>query len=805
MRLFFLWSRAGISQLNTEVISDPQRVVAAQKAVGLTRQPAAILSCAIAFLAGHCVVHTLTTLPRPALWGSALLLVTAIALRLRYVVLVCFFLGIAWAWSHAAWRLEHDLPIALEGRDIELQGDVVSLPETTQGQVRFVFEIKQAQLGAAERPAFNVRRVELTWYDTTVRPAAGERWQLTARMKRRHGFANPGGFDFERQLFANGINATGYVRESSSNRRLALPTAGSGVLQTRAWIAQGLATALPDSDMLGILQGLAVGDTQRMTHDQWRIFAATGITHLMAISGLHIAMVAGVFAALGGLVARRTLTQQSRWTAHEIHALAGLCGAIIYCLLAGMSVPTQRTFVMLCVYFLTRLSRRVVSAADIFGVAMMAVLLVDPFAVLTPGMWLSFGAVAAIVMVSAGRVGITGKMQEFTRVQAAVTIALLPLVMCSFGQMSLVSPLVNAIAIPFFTLLVVPLVLIATVLLPFSVVVSGWVLAVPDSLLHFAWPALQWTAQLPWALYYFTQASGWALACLVPGVVMTLLPIIWPVRMAGVLLCLPALTATAPVLEQGAFKLTVLDVGQGLAVVVQTTKHTLIYDTGPSFRSGRDAAELVVLPFLHAAGVHVIDRVMVSHGDDDHAGGLASILKLARVNDVVLGPSVKQSPPNSSRCNAGDTWTWDGVNFSLLNPDAATMEFDNDSSCVLHIAGTSVSALLTGDIEKRAEQGMLAAQTLQPVDIVVAPHHGSKTSSSTQLVAALQPRFVVFSTGYRNRWGFPKAEIRDRWRSIGAETADTSQAGAVTFVSTAQGVSEPALFRKIQHRYWWAD
>ncbi len=799
--------------MHTEVISESQQLAAVLPASGHLRKPPAILLCAVAFLAGHCAVHVLPALPHSVFYIPTLIVLIAVALRLRYVVVVCFFLGIVWAWSHAAWRLEHDLPSAFEGRDIELQGEIVSLPEPTQGQVRFVFAVDSAQLDEVERRSFNVRNVELTWYDTTVLPAAGERWRLTARMKRRHGFANPGGFDYERQLFASGVNATGYVRDSSSNVRLASPTAASIVLRTRAWIAQGLAAARPGSDMLGIIQGLAVGDTQRMTHDQWRVFAAAGITHLMAISGLHIAMVAGVFAALCRFIARRTLTQRSRWTARQIHAVGGLSGAIIYCLLAGMSVPTQRTLVMLCVYFLTRLSCRVVSAADIFGIAVIAVLLVDPFAVLTPGMWLSFGAVAAIVMVSAGRVGVSGKVWEFTRLQAAVTIALLPLVMCSFGQMSLVSPFVNAIAIPFFTFLIVPPVLIATLLLPFSSMLSGWVLVIPDSLLHFAWPALQWAAQLPWALYYFTQASGWALACLVPGAFMTLLPIIWPIRLTGVLLCLPALTATAPPIEHGAFKLSVLDVGQGLAVVVQTAQHTLVYDTGPSFRGGRDAAEIVVLPFLRAAGVHDIDRIMISHGDDDHAGGLTSMLKLSRVKDVVLGPSVKQSPPGSTRCKAGDTWNWDGVKFSVLNPDTTMMDFDNDSSCVLQIAGTSTSALLTGDIEARAEQSMLSANRLLPVDIVVAPHHGSKTSSSTPLAAALQPRFVVFSTGYRNRWGFPKPEIEERWRSIGAETSDTSESGAVMFSSPAQGanespaqgVGEPSLFRKIYHRYWWAD
>ncbi len=759
---------------------------------------------AVAGLAGSCAIHLLPALPNVWPWGLVLILSALAAIRWRCVPLLGCCAGIAWTWGNVAACLAHDLPIELQGKDIEIEGTVASLVQATPSAVRFRFQVRQAVGAPTLQRALRNSTVEISWYEASVRPAAGEHWQLWVRLQRRHGFGNEGGFDYERQLFANGVNATGYVRETAGNRRTAAPGWTSLPLRTRAWFAVHLARALPGNAMLGIIQGLAVGDTQLMTRDQWRVLAATGITHLMAISGPHISMVAMFCAWVTGFAVGRVGAKHARFSVVDGRVAGGVIGAVGYSVLAGLSIPSQRTLAMLSVYFLAQLLRRVVNSADLYGLALLFVLLLDPCAPLAPGMWLSFGAVAAILMVMSCRVGREGKLLEFSRVQAAVTIGLLPLLLLNFGNFSLVSPLVNVVAIPFFTLAIVPPVLVGTLLLPVSTAVGTAIVAVPAYLLNAVWPALEWAGSLSWATWYFAQPPLWALLLLSLGTVLVIAPSIWPLRMAGLVLCIPAINWTPEHPRSGEYRVTVLDVGQGLSLVVQTRSHVLLYDTGPAFRSGRDSGELVVLPFLRANALRGIDMVMVSHGDADHAGGLRSILSAARVKDVLLGPSVKLPKQSASRCEAGQHWRWDGVEFSVLNPTPQLRSLDNDSSCVLQIAGIGGSTMLTGDIESRAERELVAAGVLPPTQIVIAPHHGSRTSSSAALVDALRAQYVVFATGYLNHWGFPKEEVVQRWQAAGATPYDTSTSGAIGFEVNASGIKAPVQYRRAHPHYWSA-
>ena len=758
---------------------------------------------ALAALAGSCAIHLLPAVPNVWPWGWVLILTALPAIRWRCIPALGVCAGLAWTWWNVAACLSRDLPIELQGQELEIEGTIASLVQITPTGLRFRFQVHKLNRAQVSQPALRNTTLELSWYDATAHPAAGEHWQLEVRLQRRHGFANEGGFDYERQLFANGVNATGYVRESAGNRRISAPEWTAVALRTRAWFAAHLAQALPDSAMLGIVQGLAVGDTQLMTRDQWRILAATGITHLMAISGPHISMVAMLGAWLMGCAVKRLGAKQARLSVVDGRVAGGITGAVGYSILAGLSIPSQRTLAMLTVYFLAQLLRRVVSSADLYGLALLAVLLLDPGAPLAPGMWLSFGAVAVILLVMSCRAGREGKLLEFSRVQIAVTIGLLPLLLLNFGNFSLVSPLVNAVAIPLFTVAIVPTVLAGTLLLPLSMTWGAALLAVPAYLLSTVWPALEWAGSLSWATWYFAQPPLWTLSLLSLGTVLVIAPSIWPLRMAGFILCIPAINWTPEPPRAGDYRVTVLDVGQGLSVVVQTRAHVLVYDTGPAFRSGRDTGELVVLPFLRANALREIDRVVVSHGDADHAGGLQSILSAGRVKDVLLGPSVKSPRQSASRCEAGQHWRWDGVEFSVLNPSPQLRPFDNDSSCVLRIAGAGGSTVLTGDIESRAERELVAG-ALQPAQIVIAPHHGSRTSSSAALVDALRARYVVFATGYLNHWGFPKPEIVQRWRAAGATPYDTASAGAIAFEVNAAGIKAPTEYRRAHPHYWSA-
>lgn len=765
-----------------------------------------MFASAMALLLGSCGVHALPELPHSALWGLPLGLALLASLVLRWRLLACCLAGIAWAWGHAALQLADDLPAALEGKDVVIAGYVASIPEATAAGPRFVLDV------VPEPRAENLpRRIELTWYDAPSLPAAGELWQLTVRLRRRHGFANPGGFDYEGQLFRERLGATGYVREAGENIRVSLPTWRYPVLRLRAVIAARLAQTLEGNPQLGIVQGLSVGERQNMTPEQWRVFAATGTSHLMAISGLHIAMVAALSAGLGGLAVRLPGMQRRRFTAVDGRAAGGIVGALIYSALAGFGVPAQRTLVMLAIYCGARLARRELRATQGLGLAVIAVLLLDPFAPLSVGAWLSFGAVGAILWLLSGRLRERGarrwlQLKEFLKVQGAVTLGLLPLLVVTFGAVSLVSPLVNLLAIPFFTLLVVPLVLAGSAGVLVLPAVGELLLGVAAWLLELAWPALSASAAFAHSVWYPASSPLWATLLLGLGAVLACAPGFAPTRLAGAMLCLPALFWQPARLHEGEFRLTVLDVGQGLAATLETRSHTLLYDAGPAFQSGRDTGEMVVLPYLRSRGVRRLDAAIVSHGDLDHAGGMPSVLAGMPVKRVLASPSVQLEGMTPEPCVRGLRWQWDGVEFSLLHPGAGSgLHSDNDASCVLHIEGAGGSAVLLGDIERSAEAELVGSDLLEPTGLVVAAHHGSRTSSTPQLVEALAARHVLFAVGYRNRWGFPRPDVVARWQAAGARAHTTAGSGAIFFLVTRAGIQPPELYRQRHRRYWHAD
>lgn len=748
---------------------------------------------AIAFLLGHCCIYSLAALPAPA-WGIALLAAFGIAALVREPLLAAFLIGLAWAWFNGAARLADDLPTALEGQDLLVRGYVASLPDSALTDPQFLFDTFDVESGVPSR-------IRLTWYRSSTQPQPGEAWQLVVRLKRRNGFANPGGFDYEGYLFREGIGASGYVRADERNLRLKPASHRYPITQLRAWIARRMSDALEDDRMLGVLQGLAVGDTQAMSAEQWRVFAATGTTHLMAISGLHISMVAALAAWLGGLIVRWRGAQARGWTAIHGQVLAGFAAAVFYSFLAGLSVPTQRTLIMLCIYFAARWWRRELSVGHAFGLALIGVLIVDPFAPLAVGAWLSFGAVAIIMLAVSGRLVRDGPVKNFTRIQAAITIGLTPLLLGAFGNLSIVSPFANALAVPLFTLIVVPAVLLGALVSSVSVSAGGVLLALPSWLLDAVWPLFDWAASQPLSVWHCPRPSALASIALVAGVLLLVLPGIWPTRIAGVLLCLPAFMSRPPAPAAGDFEFALLDVGQGLSAVVRTQSHVLVYDTGPAFQTGRDTGELVVLPYLRERGVRRVDTLVISHGDLDHRGGMHSIIEGMPVERIVAGPSVQEAPARTIRCRRGQRWMWDGVEFDMLHPVNLTYERDNDSSCVLRVRGRAGSVLLTGDIEADAESALVNAG-LGSADVVIGPHHGSRTSSTAAFVHASRPRLALFPAGYRNRWGLPKEDVVSRWSETGARTFTTADSGAIEISFDSRQPLLAREYRRTHRRYW---
>jgi competence protein ComEC len=750
---------------------------------------------ALAFLLGACCIHSLARLPD---WHGAVgLLAAAVTLAFvgRFKLVAGLLAGLAWTWLSAAGRTAGDLPSALEGQDLLVRGYVASFPQNAAGDSQFLLDVVEPRRGVAPR-------IRLVWYRAAHAPEAGELWRLVVRLKRRNGFANPGGVDHEAQLFREGIGATGYVRDDARNARLAAPSWRYSVTRSRGWISRRIREAARDSRALGVLQGLAVGDTQAMRPEQWRVFAATGTTHLMAISGLHISMVAALAAWLGGAIVRLPSAQSRRLSAMHGQVIAGTTAALLYSTLAGLSVPTQRTLLMLVIYFAARWYRRHVAVTHALGLSLVGVLLIDPFAPLAPGAWLSFGAVAIILLAVAGRLGRDGPIAAFARVQIAVTIGLVPLLLMAFGSVSLISPLANVVAIPLFTLLLVPTVLLGACAASVWLPAGAWVLALPAQLLQWTWPLLQWLAKCPLALWYFPQPSHAAFVALVIGVLLLVAPGIWPTRLAGILLCLPVALYRVPGPGVGNFELALLDVGQGLAIVVRTETHVLVYDTGPAFPTGRDAGELAVLPYLRHRGVRRVDALVVSHGDLDHRGGANTVLAGVPVARVLAGPSVGSLSQSRTPCRRGQRWTWDGVQFEMLHPARAARASDNDSSCVLLVRSRAGSVLLAGDVEAAAESEIVDGG-LPRATAVVVPHHGSRTSSTERFVLAAHPVLALVSAGYRNRWGLPRREVLDRWRAADARVLTTADSGAIEITFTGGRPPLVREYRQTRRRYWY--
>lgn len=750
----------------------------------------------LAFALGVWLLQQCAVLPAPSLL-AALGLGGGALLMSRWRGLAVFgavLLGITWAGAFAHWRMQDELPVEWQGRDIEMTGVIATMPQGFERGLRFVFEPQTAN---APVPA----KILLSWYRHVVTeseeegdeeatppgalplPHAGERWRLVVRLKRPHGNLNPHGFDYEAWLIERGIRATGYVRKSDANQRLA--PAGSTIERLREAVRARIQRVLPDASYAGVLAALAIGDQQSIASELWRLFAATGITHLMSISGLHVTMIG---ALIGGLVMalwRRHPRLPLLIPAQQAAALAAFLGAFAYALLAGFAVPAQRTLYMLGVVVAALLSGRNLAAPTVLGAALLLVLLLDPWAVLSAGFWLSFGAVAILFFIAAGRLGERHWLVEWLRAQWAITLGMVPLLLALFGQFSLVSPFANALAIPLVSLAITPLALLG------SLPGFGWALQLAHALLVPLMDFLHWLAGLPGALWQQHAPPAWAVPFAVMGVVWLLLPRGFPARWAGAVLFLPLFVVRPERPAPGEYRLTVLDVGQGQAVHVQTATHDLLFDAGPAFNAQSDAGSRIVAPYLRAIGVTKLDRLIVSHVDRDHAGGADSLLAALPVAAV------------ERRCVDGQGWEWDGVRLRVLHPQAADYARklpSNALSCVLKIESPHGSALLPGDLEGQAEAEFLARhRDVAHAAVLVAPHHGGKKTSSAAFVAAVGARDVIFPVGYRNRFGHPHPSVLARYAD--ANILRTDRDGAVTLKVGAGGTALTRE-REARRRYW---
>ena len=769
------------------------------------RTPPFATATALALLAG---IVACLCLPRlPLWWLLALTALPGLALWTRdgwRRVLGAGLFGFALCGLHAAYVLHQQLPLSMERHDASVSGRIVDLPAHEPRRTRFRFRVDDDD---AQPLALRGRLLQLAWYDDykPVAPSrrheltSGSRWRFHLRLRAPRGLRNPGVFDSEKSALANRITATGYVRDTQAAQELSPPT---GIDAWRQRMSAKIADAVP-SESSRYVQALALGDTRALADQDWESLRAAGLTHLIAISGFHVGMVAVVFAFLMSLLWRAWPALARRIPRPQAAAGAALFGALGYAAVAGFALPTVRTVLMIAVVVAARSLRRPVRVADALALAALLMLLVDPLAVLSAGFWLSFAGVAwlAWCLPDVGKPAPKqGVVRDFLSAQGVATLGLLPLTVVLFGQASLAGPLANLVAIPWWSLVVVPLSLLGTAA---EALHAGWG-GVPWRAaawcFDLAWPPLQWLARSRFALCWLPEARWYALPLALLGAFWCLLPRGVPGKPLAALLWLPLLWPDRQLPSHGDAEIVVLDVGQGLSVLVRTAHHSLLYDMGPAQPEGFDAGERVDVPSLRALGVPRLDAAVVSHADNDHAGGFAAVQR-AYPLPVAFAPQ-DSGMPDTRPCVAGTQWQWDGVTFRFLHPPPYFPYLKNDASCVLRIEGRHGAALLVGDIGEVIERELVRRDPDGVrAEVVVVAHHGSGSSSDPAFVAATHARLALISTGYGNRFRHPRPEVVERWQAAGAQVPDTAVDGALRVRLQAGG---PRLeTRRASHPRLW--
>lgn len=741
---------------------------------------------------------------------SAIRLPRNTSFRRTFRISILLLLATGCGFFYAAWlaqqRLAAELPAAWQGRDIAVIGVVAEMPRQHERGLGFRFDVEKILTAEAQVP----QHILLSTYNSAENPVlnlhAGERWQLTLRLKQPHGSSNPYSFDFEAWALERNLRAVGYVHPRGDNRRIDEHVFAGGyfIERLREAVRAHFQQVLGSAPYAGVLSALAIGDQGSIPAAQWQVFTRTGVNHLMSISGLHITMLAGMAFALAYWLWRRSMYLTLWLPARKAAALAGLLVAIGYALISGYGVPAQRTVYMLGTVAAALWLSRNISPSQLLAVALVVVLLLDPWAVNAPGFWLSFGAVGLIFYITANRLAQRHWLLEYGRIQWAMSIGLIPPLLAMFQQVSLVSPVANAFAIPLVSFVVVPLALLGA-LLPLD-----WLLHLAHYAISLTMLALEWLSALPAAVWVQHAPPGWTIAAGMLGVLWLLLPRGFPARWLGIILLLPMFLVQTAAPLPGSLRLTIFDVGQGLAVSAQTSNHALLYDSGPGFNSEANSGNRILVPSLKAMGISRLDKLILTHNDADHTGGALSVMQAMPV--AQLSSSLPHDSPivlqagQTQRCSAGQHWDWDGVQFELLHPALASYAQDkignNDRGCVLRISTGQHSVLLTADIEKKSERSLLELQAEKlRATLLVVPHHGSKTSSTAEFVAAVQPRYAVFTSGYRNQFGHPRAEVVERYRAQGSALLRTDEHGAILLEMDADNV-RVNTYRKTHARYW---
>ena len=776
------------------------------------------------FSVGVTLLRFFSQLPSLLLPIVALLMLLPFAVRYLWLrPVAALAVGFCWSAVVATVMFGTTIPAAMEKKDVVISGQVIGAPLATDRYQRFDFQVEQLMWRGTVYPSPGKIRLKL--YQNQPQILSGQQWRFTARLKQARGYHNPGAlFDYEAYLFHHHLRATGYVRNHPPPLLLKAQSSFS-IAAFRQRVAGFIRTSLNDSEQAGLVAALVVGIRNDMNQRTWEVLLRTGTIHLVAISGLHIGLVSGLALLLGSWCWRFAGALPLRVPAPKVGVLIGLLAGLIYALLAGMTIPTQRAVCMLAVVAAAMFFQRRPFGTETLVIALAVVLAVDPLATLSAGLWLSFGAVVILVL------GVTRTRQHLSDTQASASfnatattdatdapnatdainlarkflhklgawsaiqiglfVGMAPLLLALFHRVSLVAPLANLVAVPVIGMIAVPVALLGLILY-FIGLEDAAVLAFQCALwiIEWLWVLLEWLSASDWSVWQQPSPPLWSLPLAAVGVCLLLSPGVFPARWSGLVWLLPLFSVTPNVPAAGEFRYTMLEVGHGLASVVQTRNHLLVYDAGPRFKGGLDAGQTVVVPFLQQLDADTIDEFIISHGDNDHIGGHRAVLKRFKVKRILT--SVPASIPTSQPCHAGQSWVWDEVRFEMLWPSLQIFEGDitneNDASCVLKVSSEFGSILLTGDIGKPAERALANSGRNLAADVLQAPHHGSKTSSTEVFLSRVQPSIALASIGYLNRYGHPHEVVAKRYARRQIPVYKTADEGAITASFTATGI-----------------
>jgi len=743
----------------------------------------------LAFAAGVIILQQFSSLPGPGLLAALALGAGGLLWRpLRLPGAFCA--GLLWAACHGHWALAQRLPAELEGRDLVLEAEIVAVERRDDAAVSLL--LQRARL--PDYPAWRPRQLRLSWYGRMPPLQPGERWRLPVRLQRPHGAMNPAGFDSERWLFAQRIDALGHVTDADQTVRLGRRWS---LHRVRDAIAREIAMHLQGRPAQGIVVALAVGERRWIERQQWEVLQATGTAHLVAISGLHV----GLVALLTGLAVQRlwrlSATACRLWPARLPAVLAGMLAATVYALLAGFTLPTQRALIMLLVPALALLARRRIRAWHGFALALAAVLLWDPLAPLSAGFWLSFGAVLLLLAAGLDR-SREHWLRQLVKTQLVASFGLLSVSVVWLQLAPWIAPLANAFAIPLVGFLVVPLTLIGTAGLAF-----GERAALPlDAAEWLTARLLEWldvlAAHAPPAVA--AGVPGWAVALSVLAALLLVLPRGTGLRWLSLPLLLPLALAAPSRSSEEVLRLTLFDVGHGTAVVLEAGGEAAVFDAGPR-RGEHDAGERVLLPYLQSRGHRALRWLFVSHRDSSHSGGVAALTRHFPIAGMRVGewlPELGEQP----FCVAGERLLWQGVELEFLWPLRAGQGGDA-GSCVLRIRAAGVTVLLTADIGAASERALLREHGGKlAADVLLVPRHGSRSASSEGFVKAVAPRHALVAAGYRNRYGLPHPEVQERYRAVGAALHETAEEGAIQLRVLRDGSIRLDSYRRQHGRYY---